>query len=86
MGIVAMRNARISSGNADVLITPRLRGFGSFELKRAQELIEVGHDAAEEAIPAIRHALEHAAETPAGWRRRLQSVQSWWRGGGRRTA
>lgn len=86
MGVVAMRNARVSSGHADVLIAPRLRGFASFDLKRADELIQVGHDAAEEAIPAIRHALEHSAETTGGWRRRLQSLQSWWRGGDRRTA
>lgn len=86
MGIVAMRNARVSSGHADVLIAPRLRGFDSFDLKRAEELIQVGHDAASEAIPAIRHALEQAEESPVGWRRRLEAVQSWWRSSGRRTA
>ena len=83
MGVVAMRNARISSGHADVLIAPRLAGFASFDLKRADELIERGHDAAEEAIPAIRHALEASITAPAGWRQRLQS---WWRGGGQRSA
>jgi len=78
MGIVTMRNARISSGHADVLIAPRLAGFASFDLKRADELLERGHEAAVDALPAIRHVLDLAA-TPStnGWRKRFRSL---WRG------
>lgn len=80
MGIVAMRNARISSGSADVLIAPRLHGFTSFDLKRAEELLQVGYDAAVDAIPAIRHVLERDVETTASWRERLRRIGRWRRG------
>ena len=74
IGIVAVRNARTSAALADVVIAPDLRGFASFDLKRADELVEVGYRAGCEAVPAIRAALEAEDEenSPRGsWLRRL---------------
>jgi NTE family protein len=77
IGIVGVRNARTSAALADVIVAPDLRGFASFDLGRAHELIDGGHRAGEEAIPLIREAIARAqavgppAEDGRWWRRLL---------------
>jgi len=47
--------------HADVLISPDgLRGFGMFDLKRHQEIVELGRQAARERIDEIRELVESA--------------------------
>lgn len=74
IGIVGVRNARTSAALADVVIAPDMRGFASFDLGRAHELIDVGHRAAAEAIPSIRAALERSDGSMV-----IADSASWWR-------
>lgn len=74
IGIVGVRNARTSAALADVVIAPDMRGFASFDLGRAHELIDVGHRAAVEAIPSIRAALGTTEEALL-----IADSASWWR-------
>jgi NTE family protein len=50
--------ARLAGDPADVLISPRIAHIGLIDFHRAQETIELGAEAAREALPLIRHALE----------------------------
>ncbi len=59
IGLVAVRNARASEKLADVIIKPDLRDFGGFDLKRADEMIEVGYQCGLAAVPQILACLEH---------------------------
>lgn len=65
LGVVAQRNARSSAALADVVVRPDLRGFGGFDLNRAEEMIEVGYQAGLVAVEEVR----------AIWADRQQS---WW--------
>lgn len=58
IGIVAVRNARISAQLADVVIAPDMRGFGSFDLGRAEDLIEAGYEAGLDGIARLRELQE----------------------------
>jgi len=50
--------ARLAGDPADVLIAPRTAQIGLVEFHRAAETIELGAQAAREALPYIRHALD----------------------------
>lgn len=58
IGLVASHNAQHAVRFADVLIKPDMRGFGGFDLTRAEELVQVGYDATMAAVPQIREFLE----------------------------
>jgi len=62
IGLVAVHNAQRSARLADVLIKPDLRGFGGFDLTRADDLIEAGYDCAREAMPQVKEALERSED------------------------
>ncbi|HKK72283.1 MAG TPA: patatin-like phospholipase family protein [Candidatus Krumholzibacteria bacterium] len=86
IGIVAVRNAREAVPLADVLIEPDLRGFHSFDLKRHEELIEVGYRAGTAAVPHILAALDRRP-SPIPWPDRLRTrLLGWWTEARRRTA
>jgi NTE family protein len=73
IGLVAVHNAQHSARLADVLIKPDLRGFGGFDLERADALIEAGYVSARQAIPDIKRAIE---EHEAGiWKRMKSKLQ-----------
>ncbi len=75
IGIVAMRNAERSSQLADVIVAPDLRGFASFDLSRAEELVARGYEAGQVAVTQLRSLREEAAARAAddkGWGK-------WWR-------
>ena len=78
IGIVGVRNARTSATFADVVIAPDMRGFASFDLGRAHELIDVGHRTTVDALPAIRAALARVDEATSGATTAADST-SWWR-------
>ncbi len=72
VGIIARQNGRISALAADYVIEPKLQGFGSFDLSRADDLIDTGHAAALEVIDDLHASL--AAPTGSSsmsWLRRL---------------
>lgn len=48
---------------ADVLIQPDLNAYGVVEIERVREMVEIGRNAAEETIPAIRAAIARAEES-----------------------
>ena len=50
--------ARLAGDPPDVLIAPRIAPIGLLEFNRAAETIELGAEAAREALPSIRHALQ----------------------------
>lgn len=50
--------ARLAGDPPDVLIAPRIASIGLLEFNRAAETIELGAQAAHEALPYIRHALQ----------------------------
>ncbi len=50
--------ARLAGDPPDVLIAPRIAPIGLLEFNRAAETIELGAQAAREALPYIRHALQ----------------------------
>lgn len=62
VGIIARQNGRISSLSADCVIEPRMQGFGSFDLGRADDLIHVGQLATREVIGCLREAFAPDAE------------------------
>ena len=70
IGIVAVRNAQVSATLADVVIAPDMRGFGSFDLGRADELIEAGYRSGLEGIGRLREIQAERAR-PKGWWKRL---------------
>ncbi len=68
IGIVAIRNAGTSAELADVVIRPDMRGFASFDLKRADELVARGYEAGREGVARLR---ELQARSQPWWKR-------WW--------
>lgn len=48
--------------DADVVIQPDLCHFSAMELERVHDMIQVGREAAEAAIPVIQSAMVHTAE------------------------
>jgi len=50
--------ARLAGDPPDVLIAPRIARIGLIDFHRADEAIELGAKAAQEALPQIRHALD----------------------------
>jgi NTE family protein len=73
VGIIAKRNGTVSAEFADCLIEPDLRGFGSFDLGRAEDLIAAGQAATRAMLPRLQELLEppHAKGIPALVRRLL---------------
>jgi NTE family protein len=63
---------------ADVVISPRVGHIRWDEMTRAEELLELGAEAAREALPAIRELLEPAAEEESWFpfRRRREPQRS----------
>jgi len=66
IGIVAIRNAETSAPLADVLVKPDLRGFASFDLSRAEELIDRGYEAGLAGVAALRE-FEADRERSSHW-------------------
>jgi NTE family protein len=54
--------ARLAGDPPDVLISPRLSKVGLFDFQRAAEIIALGAEAAERALPAIEEAVETLTE------------------------
>lgn len=52
-----MGRSRLAAEPPDVMIAPKLGHIGSAEFDRAAEMIDLGYEAAQEAIPDIREAL-----------------------------
>jgi NTE family protein len=50
--------ARLAGDPPDVLIAPRIAPIGLLEFHRAAETIKIGAEAAHDALPYIRHALQ----------------------------
>lgn len=72
IGIVAIRNAEISSARADLVIAPDLRGFASFDLNRAEELVDRGYEAGRMGLKRLDELLEARASLWARLKRRLR--------------
>lgn len=66
VGIIARQNGRVSALSADCVIEPRLQGFGSFDLGRADDLIAAGQAATRDVLPLLHAALDPPA-TPGLW-------------------
>jgi NTE family protein len=64
VGIIARNNGRMSSEAADCVIEPELRGFKSFDLGRADDLMEAGRAAARAAAPLIHELMEPRRQAP----------------------
>lgn len=52
--------SRLAGDPPDVMISPRLSGFGLFEFHRATEMIERGHRAAERILCDVKYDLDHS--------------------------
>jgi NTE family protein len=72
VGIIARLNGRVSARAADCVIEPRLDGFGSFDLGRAEELIAAGQSATRDVLPQLQALMEESADARSWWRRLLQ--------------
>jgi len=57
--------ARLAGDPPDVLISPRLAKVGLFDFNRAAEIIALGAEAAERALPSIEEAVETLTEVSA---------------------
>jgi len=58
--------ARLAGDPPDMLITPRVGGFGWFDFHRADDLIAFGNRAAERALDSIQEAIHMLAPAPQG--------------------
>lgn len=58
VGIIARQNGTVSAQAADCVIEPDLRGFGSFDLARADELIATGQAATRDVLPRLEELLQ----------------------------
>ncbi|MGI8588239.1 MAG: patatin-like phospholipase family protein [Chloroflexia bacterium] len=71
--LAVQRDNRLRECPPDLLITPNLRGVGSFAYHRAQEVVEIGVAAAEAVLPQIRllrdQLLEGRAQPENGHRK-----------------
>ena len=63
VGIIARQNGRVSASVADCVIEPKLQGFGSFDLGRADDLVAAGQAATREVIPMLEALLHPPAPT-----------------------
>jgi NTE family protein len=63
VGIIARQNGRVSASVADCVIEPKLQGFGSFDLGRADDLVAAGQAATREVIPMLEARLNPPAPT-----------------------
>jgi predicted acylesterase/phospholipase RssA len=57
MVLASWREAKAHRQLADTVITPRLDGIGLKDFKRLDEIVDLGRQAAEEALPSVRAAL-----------------------------
>jgi NTE family protein len=57
--------ARLAGDPPDVLLSPRLAKVGLFDFHRAAEVIALGAEAAEKALPSIEEAVETLTEVEA---------------------
>jgi NTE family protein len=55
--------SRLAGDPPDIMIGPKLSRMGLFEFHRASELIELGRQAAERAVPDIRELIRESAAT-----------------------
>jgi NTE family protein len=85
IGIVAIRNAEVSSRLADIVVKPDLRGFASFDLSRAEELVQRGYEAGLEGVASV-NALAETVENDRSWWERLRSRWLRSRSGSRETS
>jgi NTE family protein len=53
-----LARARLASDPPDIVIAPRVGHLSLMEFDRASEMIRLGEEAAEEALPSIREAIE----------------------------
>ena len=53
--------SRLAGDPPDISIMPRLSGIGFFDFHRAQEMIDIGRQAAQKALPDIRDVIAAAA-------------------------
>ncbi len=56
--------SRLAGDPPDVMISPRLSGFGLFEFHRATELIDRGLHAAERILSDVKYDLDHSPSVP----------------------
>jgi NTE family protein len=61
LALVQRPQVEASLREADVAIQPELSSFSSIELERVDDMVRAGREAAEEAIPAIRSAMDRVA-------------------------
>lgn len=72
VGIIARNSGRASSEVADCVIEPHLGGFKSFDLGRAEDLMDAGRAATAEMAPLIHELLDPAKRSPLrSWFARL---------------
>jgi NTE family protein len=57
--------SRLAGDPPDVMICPKLGGVGLFEFHRAAEIIDLGRQAAERALPDLRELLGETQALPA---------------------
>ncbi len=50
---------RLAGDPPDAIITPNVENIGTFEFHRAEELYNLGYDAAKQALPSILNAIEN---------------------------
>ena len=62
VGIIARQNGRVSARAADCVIEPMLRGFGSYDLGRAEDLVAAGQDATRGVLPVLEELLRPPEE------------------------
>lgn len=62
LAIVQRPQVESALTDADMVIQPDLTDFGVIELERVSEMVRMGREAAEEAIPGIKAALQRLAE------------------------
>lgn len=72
VGIIARLNGRVSARAADCVIEPRLNGFGSFDLGRADELISAGQAATREVVDTLHELLAGHGAGSSWWQRLLR--------------
>lgn len=67
MMVVQRTVSALQLQDADIVIRPRIGHIRWDEMKRADELIRLGEEAARATLARIQHLLEPAAEPPAKW-------------------
>lgn len=62
LALVQRPQIAMALSDADVVIQPDLAGYGVIELEKVSDMVRAGREAAEQAIPGIRQALERLSE------------------------